>query len=248
MKKLWFFALVFAIAAVVMLLLPLHMQTTGVVLLALSLTMAICALLWRKPSKTRQTAISILAVLSGTGVIALMAAMGIITSSGASDWETAKKSDFAIVLGAAVQENGAPSRIMRNRLEATLEFMKENPTAFVILSGGKGSDEPASEAKCMYDTLESMGADTSRLIMEDQSTSTRENILNSMELIEKQGGAGKTVTLITSEFHQFRAEYIASSLGLSTCPVSGKTDRWFYRVNYTLREVFAMVKAAVQQS
>ena len=54
--------------------------------------------------------------------------------------------------------------------------------------------------------------------------------------------------MITSEFHLRRAMYIGKTLELDTCPVAARTDQWFYRVNYTLREVFAFVKAAVQGS
>ena len=246
MKKLWIFAAMFFAVGAAMLLLPLHMQPTGVVLLGLGLVMGISAALWLHPSKKKQTAIQILAVTASAGVVILMAAMGIITASGETNWKQAEKADYAIVLGAAVQDNGTASRIMRNRLAAAMEFMEKNPQAKVILSGGQGGDEPETEAKCMYDTLVSMGADPKRLILEDQSHTTRENLMNSMEIIRKNGGTGHGIALITSEFHQRRAAYIADSLGIETCAVSAHTDRWFYRVNYTLREVFAFVKAAFQ--
>lgn len=246
MKKLWIFAAIFLAAGAAMLFLPLHMQPTGVVLLGLGLVMGSSAALWLHPSKKKQTAIQILAVTASAGVVILMAAMGIITASGETNWKQAEKADYAIVLGAAVQDNGTASRIMRNRLAAAMEFMEKNPQAKVILSGGQGGDEPETEAKCMYDTLVSMGADPERLILEDQSHTTRENLMNSMEIIRQSGGTKHEIALITSEFHQRRAAYIADSLDIETCAVSAHTDRWFYRVNYTLREVFAFVKAAFQ--
>ena len=246
MKKLWIFAAIFLAVGAAMLFLPLHMQPTGVVLLGLGLVMGSSASLWLHPSKKKQTAIQILAVTASAGVVILMAAMGIITASGETNWKQAEKADYAIVLGAAVQDNGTASRIMRNRLAVAMEFMEKNPQAKVILSGGQGGDEPETEAKCMYDTLVSMGADPKRLILEDQSHTTRENLMNSMEIIRQSGGTKHEIALITSEFHQRRAAYIADSLDIETCAVSAHTDRWFYRVNYTLREVFAFVKAAFQ--
>ena len=246
MKKLWVFALLFLAAGLVMLFLPYHMQATGAVLLLLAAAMGLSALLWRRPSKGKQTIIQILAVTASAGVVILMAAMNLITVSGQTDWDNAKKADYAIVLGAAVNDNGTASRIMRNRLAAAMDFMEENPKAMVILSGGQGGDEPKTEAQCMYDTLLAMGADPQRLIQEDRSETTRENLLNSMEIIRQRGGTKHAIALITSEFHQRRAAYIADGLDIDTCPVSGHTDKWFYRVNYTLREVFAFVKAALQ--
>ena len=246
MKKFTLFAALFGAAGIVMVILPIHMQMTGVVLLLLAFVMGLSAILWRRPTKLRQKLIQIMAVAAATGVVVLMSVMNIITTSGQSDWERAETSEYAVVLGAAVNATGGPSRIMRNRLEAAMEFMERNPGALVILSGGQGGDEPETEAKCMYDTLLRMGADESRLLLEDQSHTTRENLLNSYAIMESMGGTEKPITLITSEFHQRRADYIADSLELDTCPVSAHTDRWFYRVNYTLREVFAFVKAMFQ--
>lgn len=246
MKKLWIFAALFLAAGVVMVLLPLHMTMTGLVLLLLGAAMGLSCLLWRNPTKKRQTFIQVLAILAAGGVVILMIAMNLITTGGQPDWEKARKSEYAIVLGAAVQPNGAPSRIMRSRLSAAMTFLEENPKAVVILSGGMGSDEPETEAKCMYDNLVQMGADPGRLVMEKESSTTRENLMNSRKIIEARGGTEETITLITSEFHQRRAKYIADSLNIDTCPVSGHTDQWFYRVNYTLREVFSFVKAFFQ--
>ncbi len=246
MKKRLICGAVVLAAGVVMLLLPLHVAMTGLVLLMLGAAIMLTGLLLQKPSKGRQTAVYILTVLAAAGVVVLMAAMNLITTSGQSDWKQAKKSDYAIVLGAGVHANGAPSRVLRSRLNATMDFLERNPGAMVILSGGQGSDEPMSEAQCMYNTLLSLGADASRLIMEPESSTTRENLQNSWEIIEGNGGTAQPVTLITSEFHQRRAKYIADSLDIDTCPVSGRTDQWFLRVNYTLREVFSFVKAFFQ--
>lgn len=237
---------VLILAGIVMLILPIHMGMTGVVLLLLGLAMLLSFLLLRKPTPVKTNLVSVLAVLAASGVVCLMASMNIITTSGQPDWERAETSAYAVVLGAAVREDGEASRIMRSRLRAAQTFMERNPNAMVILSGGQGDDEPTTEAQCMYDTLVEMGADPERLILEGESHTTRENLINSMAIIESRGGSEKPITLITSEFHQRRADFIADSLDIDSCPVSAHTDQWFYRVNYTLREVFAFVKAFIQ--
>lgn len=246
MKKLFICAGALLLAGIVMVLLPVHMQMTGVVLCLLGAAVGLCAWLGSREGSGIQRFVQILTILASSGVVILMACMNIITTSGQSDWKTAAQSDYAVVLGAAVNESGVPSRIMRSRLRAALEFMEKNPTATVILSGGQGPDEPMSEARCMYDAMLEMGAAQDRLLMEDESHTTRENLINSMEIIDGRGGTKQPITIISSEFHQRRARYIADSLGIESCAVSGHTDQWFYRVNYTLREVFAFVKAAIQ--
>ena len=82
-----------------------------------------------------------------------------------------------------------------------------------------------------------------KLIREDRSGTTRENFQNTWAIIEDRGGTEKPLAVITSEFHMARARYIAGTLGLETCPVAARTDQWYFRWNYTLREVFAFVKA-----
>lgn len=228
------------------LIIPYHIGMTGLVLVLLGLAVLASALLRRCDGEWTETCRGLLAVLASVGVIVLMAAMNIITTSGEPDWETAREADYAIVLGAAVNGDGKASRIMRSRLSAAMTFLEKNPEAMVILSGGQGEDEPSSEAQCMYDTLLDMGADPQRLLREDQSFTTRENLSNSMEIIGRRGGTEKPIALITSEFHQRRARFLADSLDIKSCPVPAKTDQWFYRVNYTLREVFAFVKAYLQ--
>lgn len=246
MKKLIVFSGVLFLPGLVMLVLPYHMQMTGIILCMLGAAAGVCTFLFSRKSVRCQRFGQILAILAAAGVVVLIACMNIITTSGRSDWERAETSDYAVVLGANVHANGTPSRIMRSRLQAAFTFMERNPEAVVIVSGGQGPDEPISEAKCMYDTLVQMGAEESRLLMEDESHTTRENLINSERIMAARGGTEKPITVITSEFHQRRAAYIADSLGLQTCPVSGHTDQWFFRINYTLREVFAFVKAVFQ--
>ena len=236
---------VLILPGIALLLLPIHMQMTGAVLLLLGGAIALCGILNQK--EKFMTFSAVLTMVAAGSLVVLMAGMNLITCSGATDWERAKEADYALVLGAAVKEDGNASRIMRQRLKAALSFMEENPEAYVILSGGQGEDEPMTEAECMYKTILEMGADESRLILEGESFNTRENLLNSMDIIEGRGGTEKPIALITSEFHQRRAAYIADSLSIETCAVSAHTDQWFYRVNYTLREVFAFVKAALQR-
>lgn len=245
MKRKLVFAGALLLGGIVLVLLPLHMEMTGLVLLMLGAAVAVCGLLEHR-GKRALVFCRILTILASAALIGLMACMNLIVCFGYSDWDTAGTSEYAVVLGASVREDRSPSRILRQRMKAAMEFMERNPDAVVILSGGQGPDEPMPEAECMYETMLSLGADESRLLLEPESHTTRENLLNSNAIIESRGGTTKPITVITSEFHQRRAAYIAKSLHLATCPVSGHTDQWFFRVNYTLREVFAFVKAFFQ--
>ena len=56
--------------------------------------------------------------------------------------------DYIIVLGAQIYERG-PSAVLRFRLDKAVEYLNENPQTKCIVSGGKGSNEPCSEAEGM---------------------------------------------------------------------------------------------------
>lgn len=126
-----------------------------------------------------------------------------------------------VVLGCRVREDG-PSLMLKERINAAYEFLCENPESKCILSGGKGSDEPISEADCMYDYLVRMGIEPKRLIKESRSTSTRENLTYSKEIIDELG-LSKSITLITNNFHQLRATLLADELDLNVYNYSAKT-------------------------
>ncbi|MCD7957040.1 MAG: YdcF family protein [Lachnospiraceae bacterium] len=95
--------------------------------------------------------------------------------------------DYVIVLGAQVRGTN-PSRALLKRLERAAEYAEENPDTILILSGGQGPDEGISEAECMYRYLTGAGVSEDRLIREDASTSTQENLLFSAEIIHSLAG------------------------------------------------------------
>ena len=149
-----------------------------------------------------------------------------------------------IILGCKVKPSG-PSLMLTTRLNAAISYLNENPSSVCVLSGGKGADEPMSEAQAMKEWLMARGIEESRLYLEDKSTSTLENILFSREIIEKEGLPVK-VTLITNEFHQYRAKTLAGSLGTEAFGVSAKTPLYLLPTYY-VRELFGLLAEALRK-
>ena len=149
-------------------------------------------------------------------------------------------SEYLVVLGAGV--NGTtPSRSLRERLDAALNYLNNHPDAVAIVSGGQGNGEDISEAACMYIYLTGKGIDPDRVWMEDQATSTIENLKFSLELIEaRTGNSPKKLAIVSSEYHLYRANLFASQLTISAELVPAKTEVIPLRLNYYLREVFAV--------
>lgn len=148
---------------------------------------------------------------------------------------------YMIVLGAKVKPGGIPSLSLKNRLEEAVKYLKKYPRVKVIVSGGKGEDEDRTEASVMLKYLQDNGIETNRIVVEDQSTSTYENLLFSKELLPKET---KKITIVSNDFHLKRAKYLAESLGFEVDVVAAKTPK-SVELKLTLREKAALLKTYV---
>ena len=144
----------------------------------------------------------------------------------------------AVVLGCMVYPHG-PSLSLKQRLDAAYEFLTRNPNARCVLSGGKGENEPVSEALAMEEYLIKLGISPDRLFREEKSTNTRENILFSKEIIEKEGLC-PDITLITNNFHQYRAQKIAEECDIKSYGFSAKSHFILFPC-YAVREICAIM-------
>lgn len=144
---------------------------------------------------------------------------------------------IAVVLGAKV--NGTtPSLALRYRLEAALSYAESHPNVTLILSGGQGADEGISEAQAMVNYLSAQGFPENRMIVEDQSTSTYENLVNTKKLLP-QDVTG--ITIITSDYHLARAGYLAEKVGYDWDAIPAKTPK-VVEAKVRFRERLALLK------
>ena len=149
--------------------------------------------------------------------------------------------EYVIVLGAGVKGT-TPSQSLQWRIEAAYRYLAANPQVQCIASGGQGPDEDISEARCIYEHLTQKGIDGNRIWLEDRSTSTRENIRFSLDLIQnKTGTRPKTVGILSSEFHLYRAGLFAAQQDLNCVGIPAQTQRPALFLSYFLREIFAVL-------
>ena len=144
---------------------------------------------------------------------------------------------YLVVLGTTV--NGTePSSMLKDRIDAAYAYLTAHEDVICIVSGGKGSDENLSEAQCMYNELVEMGIDPARIWMEDQATSTLENLDFSMKLIEERTGSRPAqIGVLSSEFHLLRANMFANRQNVTAVTIPAKTSDPGTFISYFLREI-----------
>jgi len=174
------------------------------------------------------------------GVVSLIALLVVIESA-CMIVAANKKPELGatvVVLGCRVYGERA-SLSMVERLDAAYEYLTEHPESKCVLSGGQGDGENITEAECMYRYLINKGIDSSRLYKEESSTTTRENLLFSKQLME-ENGLNPVIAIATSEYHMYRAGMIAKALDITWAAVPGKTVIWLFPTYY-VRELYGIL-------
>lgn len=134
--------------------------------------------------------------------------------------------DYVIVLGAQVHKD-RPSVVLKYRLDRAAEYLRDNPETICIVSGGQGID-------------------ADRILIEDQSKTTAENMRFSKKMIPESASVG----IITNDFHMFRALQIAKNEGFQTGQICGITagSTRFFLPNNMLREYLAEIKFLLKKA
>ena len=191
------------------------------------------ALIWQQnhPGSWIRYVTGVLGVLLVVGFIVILAIGTRVVGAMVQEPETGL--DCVIVLGAQVR-GAASSRALRRRLDCAVEYAQKNPETVFVLSGGQGPDERISEAECMYYYMVEHGVSKERLLLEDQSTSTKENLEFSDRLYSLKE---KRVGILSNNFHIYRALALAGQEGYRmVCGVPASSDAGMQPHNI-LREV-----------
>lgn len=144
-------------------------------------------------------------------------------------------SPYLLILGAKLFGD-RPSLSLQNRLDVALEYLYSHPEVKVIVSGGQGEDEDIPEAHSMRNYLMVHGIDESRILIEDQSTNTYENVKFSMDLYEV-----KHAVVVSNTYHLYRTKIIAKRLGMKMEALVAETPMRSKRKMY-VREYAAIMK------
>lgn len=174
--------------------------------------------------------------------ILLMAYSIFVYAYGSNDNVTYDE-DAVIVLGTTVNGD-QPSKDLKNRLDAAIEYHEQNPDAYIIVTGGQGTEENDTEASVMATYLVNARLPEEKVIKEDRATSTVENFEYSAMILDKlhlsHGDA--QIAYITNDFHIFRAGILAKNAGLDRITHYHGDTPWYMVVPNGIRESVVTVK------
>lgn len=168
-----------------------------------------------------------------------------VLARAAGDVATQDAPAAIVVLGSGAP-GGQPSPTLRARLDLALLQAAAFPDVPVVVSGGVDFRGSLSEAQVMGDYLRAHGVSPGRIVQEERSTSTDENLRFSQPLLAGRGvGVDAPVRVVTSDFHTVRARWIARRVGYARVQAVGAPTPLYVRYNAWLREYFAFVSGFV---
>ncbi len=150
-----------------------------------------------------------------------------------------------VILGAQVKSWG-PSVLLQDRLDTALSYLKEHPDMTVVVTGAQGADEPTTEAKCMYDYLTARGVDSEKILMEEASHNTSQNLKNTKALIEEKGmDTADNILVVSNGYHLTRVRMLAHRYDMDISTLAAPSSHIPSRITGTVRESAALLKSFV---
>jgi len=154
---------------------------------------------------------------------------------------------YIIVLGAHA-DGDVLSPVLKSRCDVALEYLRNHANTGVIVSGGQGSDETCPEAISMKNYFMENGIEEDRIIVEDQSTNTKENIENSSSLLVSIGIDVNDVKVgvASSDYHIARAKALAQSVFASKVSGIPAKSHGYKRAHFVVREAVGMLRNVIR--
>ncbi|MFO1444776.1 YdcF family protein [Bacillus sp. Bva_UNVM-123] len=142
---------------------------------------------------------------------------------------------YLIVLGAKV--NGEEMSLsFLYRAQKALQYLNDNPETIVIATGGQGDGENITEAEALARYFLENGIDEERILKEERSTSTYENVKFTKELFQIE-----QAVIVSNDFHLYRAISLANKVDIHGYPLAAETPS-VVKTQLFIREYAAIMK------
>ncbi|MBI9070339.1 MAG: YdcF family protein [Melioribacteraceae bacterium] len=150
------------------------------------------------------------------------------------------KSEIAVVLGAAVYRDNKPSPILKGRIEKAKELIQNNEIGKVQLTGGKAPGE-ITEGMCAYNYLIEKGIDEDKLLLEEDTKTTSEQIRFIKNNLVNKKGFDKII-VISDSFHLVRILEMSKFFNINVmCVASDYKLNWEKHFYYKIRDSIGLL-------
>lgn len=150
--------------------------------------------------------------------------------------------DTAFVVFGSKINGESPSSVLKKRLDKTIEYMDELPDSVCVVSGGQGSDEVCPEAEVMKNYLVENGISEDRILVEDKSRNSIQNVKLSDELLKSAGWSERHRVSVSNAFHIPRIKLICARLGVESDFVLARDPNWYTIYPTFVREYMSYAK------
>ena len=164
-----------------------------------------------------------------------------------ANWD-GKTADCGIVLGAAVW-GSAPSPVYRARLDYGIELAKKHSVRRLIFTGGTGYGKEVSEGDVGKNYAVKQGLSGDRLFVENRSFTTKQNLANSLPIVEKEQCS--RILIISDPYHLKRAVEMARDLNLDAYPAATPQTMfrtWRTKFEFLMSETYYLLQYRVFNS
>lgn len=185
-------------------------------------------------------------ILVASGAIIFFLSTVIVSAIAVNIWNYGKSdekspSDVAIVLGASVWEDGV-SPVYRERINHAITLYEDGFVDYIILTGGFGEGSYKSDSQVAKEYALSQGVPEERILTEEKSTITEENLEFSKEIMIENDL--ETAIIVSDPLHMKRAMLMAEDYGINA--LSSPTTTSMYKslktkIPFLLRETFFYV-------
>lgn len=136
-----------------------------------------------------------------------------------------------VIFGAAVWPDGRPSPSLRRRVAYGAAAAAANSCDLLFCSGGVGRFGP-SEASLMADLLVTRGVDPARIVLDEESRDTLQNVVAASRYIRASKLDGAVIC--TDHYHLARVSMLFARLGVHARPGPIMAGRGETRLSYWL--------------
>lgn len=153
----------------------------------------------------------------------------------------AEKENLTVLILGSKVDGTKPSADLQKRIDTAADWLLAHPNSIAVACGGQGIGEEVTEAGVIREKLLQKGIAPDRILLEDRSVNTEQNLFYAQKVLSENHLPSKEVLLLTDDYHLYRALLIARQNGFTARGIGVSAPPWIFPALFA-RELFAVTK------